>query len=134
MKKLLFILLAITLVGCTERKIDPRETIILEFLKELKAEEFSAKLLYSNYFKENKFDNEVITTNYLHILSHIKEQLDNSKDFKVMTYAEAQSRSIEVPTINNATTDNVFVIEINGRYAFCVMNNNKIETLLPLWR
>ncbi len=134
MKKLLFVLFATALFACGERKIDPRQVVILEFLDKLKTEEVCVELLHSKYFKEGKFYNEVAVNSYLQILSYIKETMNESSEIKVMTYAEALSRSIEVPTITNQNTDNIFVIKMDYRYALCVMNGDKIESLIPLWR
>ncbi len=142
MKKLLFLLITVALFAC-ERKADPREAVILEFLNKLKTEKASEELLHSKYFPEKKFTDShkredsylpVPAEYYLTILQNMKTQLNESDDIKVMTYAEAQLRSIEVPTITDQNTDNIFVIQMGDKYAFCVMDGDKIDTLMPLWK
>ena len=132
MKKLLFFLLTITFFACAERKTDPREAIIWEFLDNLKNEKVSPKLLQSEYFVESQSWGKATVEAYLQTLGQIKELMAKSREIKVMTYAEARSRAEDIPFVDDPQIDNLFVIKMNDRYIFCLMNGDKIKSLQVL--
>jgi hypothetical protein len=128
MKKLFLLLFSVMLFACAERQADPREAIILSFLDKLTTDTVSPALFQSDYFVP-----ELPQTN-LQTLTQIKELMAESREIKVMTYAEAESRAEDIPYLDEPQSANLFVIKMNDRYAFCTMKEDKIESLLLLFK
>ncbi len=68
------------------------------------------------------------------VLGQTKALMAESREIKVMTYAEAHYRAEDIPFVNDPQINNLFVIKMNDRYIFCLMNGNRIESLQVLFK